>query len=140
MTNETPAPKLTMKQQRFVEAYAGPAKGNATEAARLAGYKGNDGTLGSVGGENLKKPAIQAALARLHDEVRTSAIATVEEVKEILTAIARDVTAKDIDRIAAGDKLLKCAGEYIERRQHEHTGVQRVVFKVPDNGRGPEAD
>lgn len=31
--------KLTHKQQLFVEAYLGVAKGNATEAARLAGYK-----------------------------------------------------------------------------------------------------
>lgn len=31
--------KLTLKQQLFVEAYLGAAKGNATEAARLAGYR-----------------------------------------------------------------------------------------------------
>ena len=32
-------PKLTLKQQLFVDAYLGAANGNATEAARMAGYK-----------------------------------------------------------------------------------------------------
>jgi len=48
--------KLTLKQQLFVEAYLGEAKGNATEAARIAGYKGNEITLAAVGAENLRKP------------------------------------------------------------------------------------
>lgn len=56
--------KLTHKQQLFVEAYLGVAKGNATEAARLAGYKGNDQTLASVGAENLRKPHITAMIGR----------------------------------------------------------------------------
>ena len=34
--------KLTPKQQRFVSEYL--KTGNATEAARRAGYKGNDNT------------------------------------------------------------------------------------------------
>lgn len=32
-------PKLTAKQQRFVDAYVGEARFNASEAVRLAGYK-----------------------------------------------------------------------------------------------------
>jgi len=43
---------LTIKQQKFVDSYSG----NATEAARLAGYAGNDTTLASIGNENLRKP------------------------------------------------------------------------------------
>ena len=31
--------RLTPKQQRFVNAYLATAHGNATEAARIAGYK-----------------------------------------------------------------------------------------------------
>lgn len=53
---------LTEKQRRFVEAYMGAARGNATEAARLAGYKGNDVTLAAVGSENLRKPQIAQAI------------------------------------------------------------------------------
>jgi phage terminase small subunit len=35
--------RLTPKQQRFVNAYLGAAKGNGAEAARLAGYKDGAG-------------------------------------------------------------------------------------------------
>lgn len=50
---------LTPRQQRFVDAYA--LCGNAAEAARRAGYSVK--TAGQIGQENLKKPAIAAALA-----------------------------------------------------------------------------
>lgn len=52
--------KLTPKQQLFVSEYL--KTGNATEAARKAGYKGNDVTLSSVGKENLRKPLISRAI------------------------------------------------------------------------------
>lgn len=56
--------KLTGKQYLFVEVYLKTF--NATEAARQAGYKGNDSTLAVVGSENLTKPLIrQAVEARL---------------------------------------------------------------------------
>lgn len=52
--------KLTPKQAKFVSEYL--KTGNATEAARRAGYKGNASTLGSVGAENLTKPAVVRAI------------------------------------------------------------------------------
>lgn len=53
---------FTTKQQLFIDAYCGPARFNATEAARLAGYAGNDLILASMGSENLRKPHIRAAI------------------------------------------------------------------------------
>lgn len=53
---------LTDLQQRFVQAYVGEARFNATEAAAIAGYKGNRVTLASVGRENLEKPHIREAV------------------------------------------------------------------------------
>jgi len=49
---------LTAKQQRFVAEYLIDL--NATQAAIRAGY--SEKTAGSVGGENLKKPEIAAAI------------------------------------------------------------------------------
>jgi len=57
--------KLQLKQQKFVDAYLGEANGNATEAARLAGYAGNDNTLRVVGHQNLTNPNIRAEIARI---------------------------------------------------------------------------
>lgn len=47
---------LTNKQRAFIEEYL--QCWNATEAARRAGYQGDDNTLGVVGYENLRKPKI----------------------------------------------------------------------------------
>lgn len=52
------ASQLTKLQEAFIDAYLGKANFNATEAARLAKYKGNGRTLASVGWENLRKPEI----------------------------------------------------------------------------------
>jgi Terminase small subunit len=55
---------LTVKQRLFVAAITGPARGNATRAAELAGYRAdNRRTLGVTASENLKKPCIQEAIA-----------------------------------------------------------------------------
>lgn len=61
------ADDLTDKQRVFVEAYL--TCWNATEAARRAGYEGNDVTLAAVGYENLRKPQIaELVTARLTDK------------------------------------------------------------------------
>jgi hypothetical protein len=50
---------LTLKQRRWVEAYFGEAAGNATKAARLAGYEGTDAVMAVQGYENRRNPNIQ---------------------------------------------------------------------------------
>ena len=54
---------MTHKQKKFVEAYLGEANGNATEAARIAGYAGNDNTLKTVGCEVKHHPKVSAMIA-----------------------------------------------------------------------------
>lgn len=62
---ETLFDALTEKQRRWVDAYAGQAKGNGTEAARLAGYAGSDAVLACVAYENRRKPQIAAVIEAL---------------------------------------------------------------------------
>lgn len=81
--------KLTHRQRAFVDAYTGAAIGNATEAARMAGYKGNDRTLAVTGAKNLTKPAVREAIRAAEMETRSRAIADREEIQELLTSIAR---------------------------------------------------
>lgn len=52
----------TPKQKLFVDHYL--QSFNATDAARRAGYKGNDKTLAVVGSENLRKPCIISQLTK----------------------------------------------------------------------------
>jgi phage terminase small subunit len=91
VTNE----KLTTKQRLFIEAYLGEAQFNATQAARIAGYKGNDNVLGVTGHELLRNPKIAAVVSERINEAAMSA----NEVMARLSAIARgdlaDVTDED---------------------------------------------
>ena len=74
---------LTMKQTLFVEAFLRCS--NATEAARRAGYSGNDNTLASIASENLRKPKVLEFLKR---RLKKESAAT-NEVLARLSAIAR---------------------------------------------------
>ena len=63
-----PLEGLTLKERRFVDAYLGEAAGNGTRAARLAGYGGSSTVLGQIAYENLRKPDIREAIARLTED------------------------------------------------------------------------
>jgi phage terminase small subunit len=82
---------LSLKQRRFVEFYLGRANGNATEAAKLAGY--SERSAASVGSENLRKPDISAEISRRLDEAAMPAA----EVLARLAAQARGSLADFID-------------------------------------------
>lgn len=98
---------LTPKQKAFCEHYA--ATGNATEAAKLAGYK----TPRIQGCQNLTKANIQVYLESLTKKVESHNIATIEERQAILTGIARE--GANQDRIKAIDVLNKMTGEYLTK-------------------------
>lgn len=131
--------KLTEKQRRFVEAYMGEAAGNATEAARLAGYRGNDATLAAVGAENLKKPLIREAI---DSRVASSPlVATREERQQFYTRVMlgeeQDVrvtaTGEEIrtypslkERMKAAELLGKTQGDFLTRVEVEHSGTIRA--------------
>lgn len=78
------AEELTGKQQAFINAYLSNGF-NATEAARTAGYKGNDNVLGVTGHENLRNPKISVIVNERLNEAAMSA----NEVMARLSKIAR---------------------------------------------------
>lgn len=57
--------ELTPKQQRWIAAYIGPARWNATEAAHMAGYAGDRRTLAVTGHRNRYAPLVAAGIAAL---------------------------------------------------------------------------
>lgn len=79
--------KLTEKQRRFVEAFTGVSRGNATDAARRAGYRGSDATLRAIGAENLTKPNIAAAINEANREVRSEALMSRRQCQEWLVRV-----------------------------------------------------
>jgi phage terminase small subunit len=101
---------LTTKQRLFVEAYL--ANPNATEAARKAGYKGNDDTLKQVGSENLAKPYIRALVEKRVQE----AIITADEVLTGIKTIAIN-GERDADRLKGYELLGKHLKLFTDRSE-----------------------
>lgn len=77
--------KLTPRQQAFAEYYI--QTGNATEAAKQAGYSKK--TAGVIGDENLKKPYIKEYIDNRLEEMSVERVATAQEVMETLTRVLR---------------------------------------------------
>lgn len=127
---------LTERQRRFVEAYVGKAEGNATEAARLAGYSGDDAQLAVRGSEAVRNRNVAEAIEAARKSRTRRAILTREQRQELLTEFANDVQAETKDRIKAIEVLGKMQGDFIERREVEHKGAA-VSFVFESNGRGP---
>jgi phage terminase small subunit len=120
----TPRRELTLKQRSFCTWYvSAEVAGNATEAARRAGYKGNDVTLGRVGNENVKKPLIAAEIAKLEKQILKDADVTIEKV-------LRDLENERLDAMKAGQygAAVRCSelqGKYlkmfVDRIEHVQT-------------------
>jgi phage terminase small subunit len=82
-------PELTLKQRKFCQAFVGEANGNGVEAARLAGYKGNDLTLRVVASENLTKLNIQDCIRQLRAEAEKKASGKILTAIEVLVGLTK---------------------------------------------------
>lgn len=83
---------LNHRQRAFVAVYAG----NATEAARAAGYRGSARVLEVTGSRLLSHAEVRAAIeARQAVELRP-AVADRQEVEEMLTKHVRNFGAPDL--------------------------------------------
>ena len=92
--------KLTPKQEAFVDAFI--ETGNATEAAKRAGY--SEKTAGAVGAENLKKPKIKQAIEARQAEIHSERTADITEVMEFFTSMMRgEITDEQIVVLSDGD-------------------------------------
>lgn len=80
MADGTEQARLPLKQEAFIAAYLGAAQGNATEAARIAGYKQPQ----SQGSRLLKNVEISARVSQHVDQK----FATSDQVLQKLTEIA----------------------------------------------------
>lgn len=81
---------MTERQKRFVDYYI--QSGNATEAARKAGYKHPD----RYGHESLRKLDVQKAVSDRLAEMQSERIADAEEVLTYLTAAMRGEITEEV--------------------------------------------
>jgi phage terminase small subunit len=95
--------KLTEKQKRFCDYYI--ETGNATEAARKAGY--SQKTAKSIGQENLTKPYLKNYIAEKMAEKDAERIANQDEILAFLTSIMRgEVTEQTLRGIGEGAQTI----------------------------------
>ena len=102
--------ELTPKQKAFADYYL--ECGNATEAAKRAGYK--EKAAYAMGAENLKKPQILTYIAERQKQIEEERIADISEVLRFFTSVMRgeikdqfDFEASLADRLSAGKELMK---------------------------------
>ena len=84
--------KLTEKQKRFADYYI--ETGNATEAARRAGYKGKN--LNNVASENLAKVGVKSYIDEKLKIMQDERTASAKEVLEFLTKSMRGELDEEI--------------------------------------------
>lgn len=109
--------KLTPKQEIFVSEYL--KTGNATEAARRAGYKGNDNTLGQVGNENLRKPKV-VELIKSKEAERSKRLELEEDFELKAAKEIYDKAMKILDFKSANtaiQTIAKIRGKFIQKIQ-----------------------
>lgn len=120
--------KLTERQKRFIDYYI--ETGNATEACRRAGYKGNN--LNRVASENLLK--LDEFIKPKLETKDKERIASQDEVLEFLTRVIRgeeldqfglDASLKD--RLESAKLLGQRYGAFTHKV--EHTGSIPVVIE-----------
>jgi phage terminase small subunit len=102
---------LSVKQLAFVSAYVGSANGNATEAARIAGYRGSAKTLGAIGDQNLEKLGIKSAIEAHRAKIEQTGIAHLQsrvdgynERRNLLLQIVRERSQHEDYRDTPGGK------------------------------------
>jgi len=112
---------MTTRQQKFVEFYS--ACGNASEAAKRAGYKTKSNVIGA---KLLAKDSIKQKINKIAEKDSKKRIATARDIKEFLSKVMEDETQDMKDRLKASDLLGKTKALYIEKR--EITGQSTMVI------------
>lgn len=118
---------LTVKQQAFVDAY----DGNATSAARAAGFTGSDASLAVTGSRLLKRPEIREALSLRSTKGSAKVTAKINEIRTA-TAVAtrldrqafwtRTMLSEDIEyghRLKASELLGRSEVDFGDKLQVE---------------------
>jgi phage terminase small subunit len=131
--------RLTPKRRGFVLAYVGQAMGNATEAARIAGYAKPT----EEGHRLLRIAHVATALEALRAPEERASIATIEELRELWSSIARgsvrdvcvsrdgavsEAPATLTVRLRASELLAKSQGAFLERRENTRPGEPTGVI------------
>ena len=117
--------KLTAKQRAWIDYYKQGK--TATEAARLAGYKGNNHH--TIGAQNLAK--LSKYISDRDELLDRARVADMAEINAFWTDTMRNDKADIKDRLKASELRARSIGAFIERR--EIVGAQTITVKLLDD-------
>jgi hypothetical protein len=110
-------------ERLFVIYYLGKAKGNATEAAKLAGFGSNRNSSGWHGHQLLKKPKIREAIDAKLDQIAMSQ-------EEVLVRLSERAASSAEDFVTVRDKDDPHALPYLDLRKARRRGQLGNVKKL----------
>ena len=115
---------LTERERRFVEAFMGSAAGNATDAAKRAGYSAKSARF--QGSRLATKRNIQDAIAER--QKADPLVADRVERQQFWTAVQRNPDVPWKDRLRASELAGKAGGDFVDL--HEITGKDGGPVRV----------
>lgn len=123
---------LTPKQKAFADCYI--ECGNATEAARKAGYK--EESCRTIGCQNLTKRNISAYIAERMQAQNEARVASADEVLQFFSSVMRGevkdqfgLDAALSDRLNAGKELMK---RYAAADNSARADVPQIIDRRPE--------
>lgn len=123
---------LTPKQKAFADEFL--KCGNATEAAKRAGY--SEQSARQMGTENLSKPSISSYIQERQKQIDDERIADIAEIQQFYSSVLRGevkdqfgLDASLETRIAAGRELMK-RFEKAETNKNDSRGIT-IINNIP---------
>ena len=123
---------LTPKQKAFADCYI--ECGNATEAARKAGYK--EESCRTIGCQNLTKRNISAYITERMQDQNEARVASADEVLQFFSSVMRGevkdqfgLDAALSDRLNAGKELMK---RYAAADNSARADVPQIIDRRPE--------
>jgi phage terminase small subunit len=117
---------FTAQKQKFCEAYL--EKGNATEAAKIAGY--SEKTAYSQGGRLLKDVECKAYIQERLNIAQSKNIASADEVLQFLTRVLRGEEKDQFGLDASLQDRTKAGVELLKRYDASKDDTQKVLDKL----------
>lgn len=117
--------KLTAKQRAWIDYYKQGK--TAAEAARLAGYRGNNSDV--IGSQNVVK--LSKYIADRDELLDHARVADMAEINAFWSDTMRNDKADIKDRLKASELRARSIGAFIERR--EIVGAQTITVKLLDD-------
>lgn len=122
---------LTHKQKAFVECF----DGNATEAAKRAGYEGSDKTLSQIGYENMNRLEIRSEIENRQLVKLEPMISDRKRRQEFWSQVMNDENIPLRERLKASELLGKADGDFFVRNENTGEDLLAIVNRMVEKRR-----